>query len=212
MKLSFSTKVIVVTFLIGICSMQTNARRLYKWVDSESITNYSEFKPKAGSERKLQVLESRGSDHVDPAMAVTAEMKPLEIPVDMVNAASSPVASEPETDKKRPVTMTVYKQGVRTQSNETFVNPTLKLVEDKQVVDTKVQSESLTEKQSSAVVVVEKIEKKHTEKEMTAMVQPEKAVVQPEKKIEPKVNPWTREPNFVPSNLVPNNLPKTKNP
>ena len=97
MKLSFATKIAVVSLLIGVCSTQANARRLYKWVDQSSVTNYSEFKPKEGTERKLEVLESRGNDHVDPAMAVTAEMKPIEIPVDMVNPASSPVATNPNS-------------------------------------------------------------------------------------------------------------------
>jgi hypothetical protein len=43
---------------------------------SGSVTNYSEFQPKEGTSRKVEVLESRG-EHVDPAMMVTAEMKPL---------------------------------------------------------------------------------------------------------------------------------------
>jgi hypothetical protein len=55
------------------------------------------------------------------------------------------------------------------------------------------------EKPSSAVVVA--VEKKE-----------ETAVVQPEKKVQPKINPWTRQVEFVPSNLVPENLPKAKKP
>ena len=67
------------------------------------MTNYSEFKPKEGTERKLKFLKLC-NDHVDPAMAVTAEMKPIEIPVDMVNPASSPVVNSSSSQ-------TVYKQG-----------------------------------------------------------------------------------------------------
>ncbi len=56
MRLSFSTKIVVVTLLIGVCSTQTNARRLYKWVDQSSVTNYSEFQPREGTTKKLEVL------------------------------------------------------------------------------------------------------------------------------------------------------------
>jgi hypothetical protein len=55
------------------------------------------------------------------------------------------------------------------------------------------------EKPSSVAVVA--VEKKE-----------ETAVVQPEKKVQPKINPWTRQVEFVPSNLVPENLPKAKKP
>ena len=204
MKLSFATKIAVVSLLIGVCSTQANARRLYKWVDQSSVTNYSEFKPKEGTERKLEVLESRGNDHVDPAMAVTAEMKPIEIPVDMVNPASSPVVSSSSSQ-------TVYKQGAIV---EPYTRPasavvaTQPIIEKKEPVTTQHQSTSpekqgiaaITEKPASAVIAtVEKAKKE----------EPVVAAVQPEKKVQIKVNPWTRTVDAVPSNLVPENLPRT---
>ena len=204
MKLSFATKIAVVSLLIGVCSTQANARRLYKWVDQSSVTNYSEFKPKEGTERKLEVLESRGNDHVDPAMAVTAEMKPIEIPVDMVNPASSPVATNPNSQ-------TIYKQGVIAEPYTrpaSAVVPTQPIIEKKEPVTTQHQSTSpekqgiaaIAERAASAVVAtVEKAKKE----------EPVVAAVQPEKKVQIKVNPWTRTVDAVPSNLVPENLPRT---
>ena len=204
MKLSFATKIAVVSLLIGVCSTQANARRLYKWVDQSSVTNYSEFKPKEGTERKLEVLESRGNDHVDPAMAVTAEMKPIEIPVDMVNPASSPVATNPNSQ-------TIYKQGVIAEPYTrpaSAVVPTQPIIEKKEPVTTQHQSTSpekqgiaaITERPASAVIAtVEKAKKE----------EPVVAAVQPEKKVQIKVNPWTRTVDAVPSNLVPENLPRT---
>ena len=204
MKLSFATKIAVVSLLIGVCSTQANARRLYKWVDQSSVTNYSEFKPKEGTERKLEVLESRGNDHVDPAMAVTAEMKPIEIPVDMVNPASSPVATNPNSQ-------TIYKQGAIVEPYTrpaSAVVPTQPIIEKKEPVTTQHQSTSpekqgiaaITEKPASAVIAtVEKAKKE----------EPVVAAVQPEKKVQIKVNPWTRTVEAVPSNLVPENLPRT---
>ena len=204
MKLSFATKIAVVSLLIGVCSTQANARRLYKWVDQSSVTNYSEFKPKEGTERKLEVLEIRGNDHVDPAMAVTAEMKPIEIPVDMVNPASSPVATNPNSQ-------TIYKQGVIAEPYTrpaSAVVPTQPIIEKKEPVTTQHQSTSpekqgiaaITEKPASAVIAtVEKAKKE----------EPVVAAVQPEKKVQIKVNPWTRTVEAVPSNLVPENLPRT---
>ncbi|MCH7390692.1 hypothetical protein [Acinetobacter dispersus] len=204
MKLSFSTKIVVVTLLIGVCSTQTNARRLYKWVDQTSVTNYSEFQPKEGTSRKLEVLESRGNDHVDPAMAVTAEMKAIEIPVDQLNlqGQASPATTQ---SIQQPTTQTVVKQGaiaapytrpvssvVATpviEKKESQIAQPVQVAEKKDVV-----SNPLVEKAASGVVVAEKKE--------------EVVVVQPEKKVQPKINPWTRKVEFVPSNLVPQNLPK----
>lgn len=204
MKLSFATKIAVVSLLIGVCSTQANARRLYKWVDQSSVTNYSEFKPKEGTERKLEVLESRGNDHVDPAMAVTAEMKPIEIPVDMVNPASSPVATNPNSQ-------TIYKQGVIAEPYTrpaSAVVPTQPIIEKKEPVTTQHQlinpekqgRTAIAERAASTVVgTVEKAKKE----------EPVVAAVQPEKKVQIKVNPWTRTVEAVPSNLVPENLPRT---
>lgn len=204
MKLSFATKIAVVSLLIGVCSTQANARRLYKWVDQSSVTNYSEFKPKEGTERKLEVLEIRGNDHVDPAMAVTAEMKPIEIPVDMVNPASSPVATNPNSQ-------TIYKQGAIVEPYTrpaSAVVPTQPIIEKKEPVTTQHQSTSpekqgrtaIAERAASTVVgTVEKAKKE----------EPVVAAVQPEKKVQIKVNPWTRTVEAVPSNLVPENLPRT---
>lgn len=204
MKLSFATKIAVVSLLIGVCSTQANARRLYKWVDQSSVTNYSEFKPKEGTERKLEVLESRGNDHVDPAMAVTAEMKPIEIPVDMVNPASSPVATNPNSQ-------TIYKQGVIAEPYTrpaSAVVPTQPIIEKKEPVTTQHQlinpekqgRTAIAERAASTVVgTVEKAKKE----------EPVVAAVQPEKKVQIKVNPWTRTVDAVPSNLVPENLPRT---
>ena len=204
MKLSFATKIAVVSLLIGVCSTQANARRLYKWVDQSSVTNYSEFKPKEGTERKLEVLESRGNDHVDPAMAVTAEMKPIEIPVDMVNPASSPVATNPNSQ-------TIYKQGVIAEPYTrpaSAVVPTQPIIEKKEPVTTQHQSTSPEKQGTTAIAeraastVVATVEKAKKE-------EPVVAAVQPEKKVQIKVNPWTRTVEDVPSNLVPENLPRT---
>ena len=204
MKLSFATKIAVVSLLIGVCSTQANARRLYKWVDQSSVTNYSEFKPKEGTERKLEVLESRGNDHVDPAMAVTAEMKPIEIHVDMVNPASSPVATNPNSQ-------TIYKQGAIVEPYTrpaSAVVPTQPIIEKKEPVTTQHQlinpekqgRTAIAERAASTVVgTVEKAKKE----------EPVMAAVQPEKKVQIKVNPWTRTVDAVPSNLVPENLPRT---
>ena len=204
MKLSFAPTLAVVSLLIGVCSTQANARRLYKWVDQSSVTNYSEFKPKEGTERKLEVLESRGNDHVDPAMAVTAEMKPIEIPVDMVNPASSPVATNPNSQ-------TIYKQGVIAEPYTrpaSAVVPTQPIIEKKEPVTTQHQlinpekqgRTAIAERAASTVVgTVEKAKKE----------EPVVAAVQPEKKVQIKVNPWTRTVDAVPSNLVPENLPRT---
>lgn len=204
MKLSFATKIAVVSLLIGVCSTQANARRLYKWVDQSSVTNYSEFKPKEGTERKLEVLESRGNDHVDPAMAVTAEMKPIEIPVDMVNPASSPVATNPNSQ-------TIYKQGAIVEPYTrpaSAVVPTQPIIEKKEPVTTQHQSTSPEKQGTTAIAeraastVVATVEKAKKE-------EPVVAAVQPEKKVQIKVNPWTRTVDAVPSNLVPENLPRT---
>ena len=204
MKLSFATKIAVVSLLIGVCSTQANARRLYKWVDQSSVTNYSEFKPKEGTERKLEVLESRGNDHVDPAMAVTAEMKPIEIPVDMVNPASSPVATNPNSQ-------TIYKQGAIVEPYTrpaSAVVPTQPIIEKKEPVTTQHQSTSPEKQGTTAIAerpastVVATVEKAKKE-------EPVVAAVQPEKKVQIKVNPWTRTVEAVPSNLVPENLPRT---
>ena len=204
MKLSFATKIAVVSLLIGVCSTQANARRLYKWVDQSSVTNYSEFKPKEGTERKLEVLESRGNDHVDPAMAVTAEMKPIEIPVDMVNPASSPVVTSSSSQ-------TVYKQGAIVEPYTrpaSAVVPTQPIIEKKEPVTTQHQSTSPEKQGTTAIAerpastVVATVEKAKKE-------EPVVAAVQPEKKVQIKVNPWTRTVEVVPSNLVPENLPRT---
>ena len=190
--------------LLQLSITQTHARKLYKGVDRNSITNYSEFKPKEGTERKLEVLESRGNDHVDPAMAVTAEMKPIEIPVDMVNPASSPVATNPNSQ-------TIYKQGVIAEPYTrpaSAVVPTQPIIEKKEPVTTQHQlinpekqgRTAIAERAASTVVAtVEKAKKE----------EPVVAAVQPEKKVQIKVNPWTRTVEAVPSNLVPENLPRT---
>jgi len=208
MKLSLSTKIVVVTLLVGVCSTQTNARRLYKWVDQTSVTNYSEFQPKQGTSHKLEVLESRGNDHVDPAMAVTAEMKAIEIPVDQMNlqGASSVVGSTPTAQSQQPTTQTIVKQGAiaapYTRPVNTVAATTGAERKEPQLQQALEKKESISnpsiEKAVSPVVVSEKKD--------------EVALVQPEKKIQPKVNPWTRKVEFVPSNLVPQNLTKASTP
>ena len=200
----FFFKIAIAVLLLQLSITQTHARKLYKWVDQSSVTNYSEFKPKEGTERKLEVLESRGNDHVDPAMAVTAEMKPIEIPVDMVNPASSPVATNPNSQ-------TIYKQGVIAEPYTrpaSAVVPTQPIIEKKEPVTTQHQlinpekqgRTAIAERAASTVVAtVEKAKKE----------EPVVAAVQPEKKVQIKVNPWTRTVEAVPSNLVPENLPRT---
>ncbi|WP_293746236.1 hypothetical protein [uncultured Acinetobacter sp.] len=209
MDLSFSTKIVVVVILMGVSSTQANARRLYKWVDQGSVTNYSEFQPKEGESRKVEVLESRG-EHVDPAMMVTAEMKAIEIPDDQTNPlAQSPSSSvQPNPQVHQQSSQTVVKQGAiaspyTSHPVNTAPLPEKKepqLVQQPQPIDKKEPiANPFVEKPSSAVVVA--VEKKQ-----------EIAVVQPEKKVQPKINPWTRQVEFVPSNLVPENLPKAKKP
>ena len=204
MDSSFFFKIAIAVLLLQLSITQTHARKLYKWVDQSSVTNYSEFKPKEGTERKLEVLESRGNDHVDPAMAVTAEMKPIEIPVDMVNPASSPVATNPNSQ-------TIYKQGAIVEPYTrpaSAVVPTQPIIEKKEPVTTQHQlinpekqgTPAIAERAASTVVAtVEKAKKE----------EPVVAAVQPEKKVQIKVNPWTRTVEAVPSNLVPENLPRT---
>ena len=204
MDSSFFLKIAIAVLLLQLSITQTHARKLYKWVDQSSVTNYSEFKPKEGTERKLEVLESRGNDHVDPAMAVTAEMKPIEIPVDMVNPASSPVATNPNSQ-------TIYKQGAIAEPYTrpaSAVVPTQPIIEKKEPVTTQHQlinpekqgRTAIAERAASTVVAtVEKAKKE----------EPVVAAVQPEKKVQIKVNPWTRTVEAVPSNLVPENLPRT---
>lgn len=206
MKLPFSTKIVVVTLLVGVCATQTNARRLYKWIDQTSVTNYSEFQPKEGTSRKLEVLESRGNDHVDPAMAVTAEMKAIEIPVDQMNLqGTSPVTGgAPVPQVQQNTTQTIVKQGAiaapyTRPANAIVAAPVEKKESQPQQVVPAVDrkeglSNPLTEKAVSTLAVSEKKE--------------EMALAQPEKKAQPKVNPWTRKVEFVPSNLVPQNLSK----
>ncbi len=207
MKLPFSTKVVVVALLVGLCSAQSNARRLYKWVDQGSVTNYSEFQPKEGTSRKLEVLESRGHDHVDPAMAVTAEMKAIEIPVDQINlqGATAGAGATPAPYMQQSTTQTIVKQGamvapyirpaspVATTAVEKKEPPVQQAVQVPEKKETFI-THPLVEKSASTVAVAEKKE--------------EIAMVQPEKKVQPKVNPWTRKVEFVPSNLVPQNLSK----
>ncbi len=208
MDLSFSTKIVVVAILIGISSTQTNARRLYKWVDQGSVTNYSEFQPKEGASRKVEVLESRG-EHVDPAMMVTAEMKAIEIPDDQTNPlAQSPSSSvQPNPQVHPQTTQTVVKQGAmatpyaRPPNTVAPVTPTTEKKEPQQVAQQphpvekkEVVANPFIEKPSSTVVAIEKKE--------------DVVAVQPEKKVQPKINPWTRQVEFVPSNLVPQNLSK----
>lgn len=208
MDLSFSTKIVVVAILIGISSTQTNARRLYKWVDQGSVTNYSEFQPKEGASRKVEVLESRG-EHVDPAMMVTAEMKAIEIPDDQTNPlAQSPSSSvQPNPQVHPQTTQTVVKQGAmatpyaRPPNTVAPVTPTTEKKEPQQVAQQphpvekkEVVANPFIEKPSSTVLAVEKKE--------------DVVAVQPEKKVQPKINPWTRQVEFVPSNLVPQNLSK----
>lgn len=206
MKLSSSTKMIVVTILICVCSAQTNARRLYKWVDQGSVTNYSEFQPREGTSRKLEVLESRGNGYVDPAMAVTAEMKAIEIPVDQTHLQSPSTTVVAPSTQPQSTTQTIVKQGMPTTAyspptSVIAVTPPLDKkeaspVQQVQMVEKKeVTTNPLIEKPSSAVLVTEK------KADLTV-------VVQTEKKTPSKINPWTRTPHFSPSNLVPQNLPK----
>ena len=204
MDLSFSTKIVVVAILIGISSTQTNARRLYKWVDQGSVTNYSEFQPKEGASRKVEVLESRG-EHVDPAMMVTAEMKAIEIPDDQTNPLAQSPSSSVQPNSQ--TTQTVVKQGVmatpyaRPPTTVAPVTPTTEKKEPQQVAQQphpvekkEVVANPFIEKPSSTVAAVEKKE--------------DVVAVQSEKKVQPKINPWTRQVEFVPSNLVPQNLSK----
>lgn len=206
MELSFSTKMIVVTILIGVCSAQTNARRLYKWVDQGSVTNYSEFQPREGTSRKLEVLESRGNGYVDPAMAVTAEMKAIEIPVDQTHLQSPSTGVVASSTQPQPTTQTIVKQGMPT----TAYSPSTSVIGVTPPVE---------KKEAPPVQQVQTVEKKEIttnpliEKPSSAVIEGDKrsdltVVVQTEKKIPSKINPWTRSPHFSPSNLVPQNLPK----
>ncbi|MGG2096506.1 hypothetical protein ABFY41_02715 [Acinetobacter haemolyticus] len=209
MRLSFSTKIVVVTLLIGVCSTQTNARRLYKWVDQSSVTNYSEFQPREGTTKKLEVLESRGSDYVDPMMAVTAEMKAIEIPVDLITpqdqVTTRPSATLPQS--QQPSTQTVVKQGMLapayTQPNTTVA--VIPMTEKKEIQVA--QTIAVIEKKEITInPTLDKVNNAGGIAEKKADL----AVSVPaERKPQATINPWTRAPSFVPSNLVPQNLPKT---
>ncbi|MFC1395393.1 hypothetical protein NK318_12765 [Acinetobacter junii] len=222
MDSSFFFKIAIAVLLLQLSITQTHARKLYKWVDRNSITNYSEFQPKEGSTRKLEVLESRGNEHVDPMMAVTAEMKPIEIPVDPMNLQGTS-SSAAATQTVKPSTQTVVKQGVlaaqpyTTPMSSTVVSNVIQKKESQTelVQQTSDKKETpinpVADKAASTVVVTEKtanttitIEKKEKPQAIV--------VAQPEKKDKPKINPWTRTPIFSPSNLVPSNLPKVKVP
>ncbi|MFW2057938.1 hypothetical protein F4U02_15570 [Acinetobacter haemolyticus] len=209
MRLSFSTKIVVVTLLIGVCSTQTNARRLYKWVDQSSVTNYSEFQPREGTTKKLEVLESRGSDYVDPMMAVTAEMKAIEIPVDLITPQDQvtmrPSATLPQS--QQPSTQTVVKQGMLapayTQPNTTAA--VIPMTEKKEIQVA--QTIAVIEKKEITInPTLDKVNNAGGVAEKKADL----AVSVPaERKPQASINPWTRAPSFVPSNLVPQNLTKT---
>jgi len=219
MELSFSTKIVVVALLVGVCSAQTNARRLYKWIDQTSVTNYSEFQPKEGTSRKLEVIENTGNEYVDPMMAVTAEMKAIEIPVDPLNLqGTSSGTTSSLSQAPKPTTQTIVKQGVI--AVQPYVSPasgvaasspverkeqsTLTITEKKETV-----INPIAEKASSSVAVVDRpssgvVAEKKDESAMN--------VRRDQKKTQQKINPWSRSPNFVPSNLVPENLPKSTIP
>ncbi|KXZ64886.1 hypothetical protein [Acinetobacter venetianus] len=215
MELSFSTKIVVVALLVSVCSAQTNARRLYKWVDQTSVTNYSEFQPKEGTSRKLEVIESRGDEHIDPMMAVTNEMKAIEIPVDPMNLQDTSSGTASQAPKA--TTQTIVKQGVL--AAQPYVSPVNGVVasspvEKKEQPTAVVEKKEtvvnpIAEKASSSVAVIDKpsssvvVEKKD---EPATVARPD------HKKTQQKINPWSRSPNFVPSNLVPENLPKSTTP
>ncbi|MBP9787007.1 MAG: hypothetical protein KBC72_05445 [Acinetobacter sp.] len=205
MGLSFSTKIVVVVMLISVSSTQANARRLYKWVDQGSVTNYSEFQPKEGESRKVEVLESRG-EHVDPAMMVTAEMKAIEIPDDQTNPlAQSPSSSvQPNPQVHQPTTQTVVKQGAMAATYPNPVVPVTPATEKKEPQQVAQQPHAVEKKEVVANPFIEKPSSTVAAVEKKGDV----VAVQPEKKVQPKINPWTRQVEFVPSNLVPQNLSK----
>ncbi|WP_436872422.1 hypothetical protein [Acinetobacter haemolyticus] len=209
MRLSFSTKIVVVPLLIGVCATQTNARRLYKWVDQSSVTNYSEFQPREGTTKKLEVLESRGSDYVDPMMAVTAEMKAIEIPVDLITPQDQ-VTTRPSTtlpQSQQPSTQTVVKQGMLaptyTQPNTTVA--VIPMTEKKEIQVA--QTIAVIEKKE--ITINPTLDKVNNAGEIAEKKADLAVSVPAERKPQATINPWTRAPSFVPSNLVPQNLTKT---
>jgi hypothetical protein len=217
MRLSLSTKTIVVTLLVCVSSTNTNARRLYKWVDGSRITNYSEFQPLEKTKQKLQVLESRG-EHVDPAMAVTKEMQAIEIPVEAQNLERT----NPElVSKNLRTTKTVFRQGdlFELDANGVLDDVSGKLSAEERLEVQKAAHTMPVEKKELAPTtkiqaiektppVVEKVVKHHP-----VVVEEKKpeVVVTPAKNVKPTVNPWTRTPNFVPSNLISTPPVKTSN-
>ncbi|MEF9955913.1 MAG: hypothetical protein RSA22_08445 [Acinetobacter sp.] len=217
MRLSLSTKTIVVTLLVCVSSTNTNARRLYKWVDGSRITNYSEFQPLEKTKQKLQVLESRG-EHVDPAMAVTKEMRAIEIPVEAQNLERT----NPElVSKNLRTTKTVFRQGdlFELDANGVLDDVSGKLSAEERLEVQKAAHTMPVEKKELAPTtkiqaiektppVVEKVVKHHP-----VVVEEKKpeVVVTPAKNVKPTVNPWTRTPNFVPSNLISTPPVKTSN-
>ncbi|WP_109439796.1 hypothetical protein [Acinetobacter haemolyticus] len=209
MRLSFSTKIVVVTLLIGVCSTQTNARRLYKWVDQSSVTNYSEFQPREGTTKKLEVLESRGSDHVDPMMAVTAEMKAIEIPVDLITsqdqAPTRPSSVAPQSQQSS--IQTVVKQGMLapsyTQSNTATTVTTIVDKKEMQV------GQPIPAIEKKELAVNSSLDKANGAGGIAEKKSDLAVSVPVERKPQATINPWTRTPSFVPSNLVPQNLTKT---
>jgi hypothetical protein len=217
MRLSFSTKIIVVTLLVGVSSTNTNARRLYKWVDGSSVTNYSEFQPLEKTKQKLEVLESRG-EHVDPAMAITKEMKAIEIPIEAQNL----LPTNPQlVNKNLRTTKTVFRQGDLFELDENGVldDASGKLsAEERLAVQKAAQAMPVEKKELAPTTKIQAIEKtppvvEKVVKHHSVVVEEKKpeVVVTPAKNVKPTVNPWTRTPNFVPSNLISTPPVKTSN-
>ena len=229
MEISLSTKFIAVALFVGMSSTHVDARRLYKWVDGEQVTNYSEFQPRERpSNKRLEVLESRG-EHVDPAMAVTKEMKPIEIPVE--NEVLKP--TDPAlVNKNLRTTKTVFRRGDLFELEGIYVNPNLKknpveVAENEPVInslnDKKEQQQEVAPPRAEKGQVSEKSEPIHavvaekvppvTEKASktpTVVEEKKTAVVPPKKRIKPTINPWTGAQSYTPSNLI--STPPSKNP
>ncbi len=215
MKFSLSAKNVLVLFIAGVCATQSHARQLYKWVDQTQVTNYSEFQPRVRNERSLQVLKSTGSEHIDPAMAVTKDMKPIEIPVVALNPTSTEKLTPTDPaliNKNLRTTKTVFRQGDLFELDGIYVNPNLKYKLNEQA---EVQQPLVVDKADSAAQTTQKVNEPVVEKARKAPVveQVRKApvvteekkpavVAAPEKKVKPSVNPWSRTPDYAPSNLI----------
>lgn len=209
MALSIYIKIatLVVLIVVMLSATQAQARRLYKWVDTNGVMNYSEFQPKHMEGRKIEVLETYG-DSVDPAMMVTKDMKPIEIPIESFDMQSMTQSLSSSITPK--VSETLIKQSVQLlppYSVEKRVEHTAKGTDKNEVaIASSSQPPKITNVDRALLLA------KSNEPTGSIDMRKDQPLQTVNKASAPKINPWTRVVSFVPSNLVPENLTKPKEP